>query len=69
MDLKTVKAAGVVSLREVLPETIYNGKVEKATPPTIKIKDRLALLNGAFPMDEAIVEGIIFVSTPSFFRL
>jgi hypothetical protein len=55
MDTKTLKAGDVVALSRGLSETTYNGKVEQA--PTVTIKERLALLNGVFPMDKAVMDG------------
>ena len=60
-DIDTIKAAAVVSLSEGLPETTYNDEVKIAPPLTIK--ERVALLNGAFPIDQAVLECMIYVST------
>lgn len=64
MDLKTLNATDVVALSRGLSESIYNYEAEKASPVTIK--ERLALLNGAFPMDEAVVRGMTSAFTYSF---
>lgn len=66
MDLKTLKAADVVSLSRGLSETTYNEKVERVSPVTIK--ERLALLKGAFPMDEAVIGGMADAFTYSIFE-
>lgn len=56
MDLKTLNAADVVALSRGLSETTHKDEVERVSP--VSIKERLALLNGAFPMDEAVVRGM-----------
>lgn len=56
MDIKTLDAADVVTLSRGLPETTHNDETQRASPMTIK--ERIALLNGAFPMDDAVVRGM-----------
>jgi hypothetical protein len=60
MDLKTAKAAHVVPLNGSLSETAHNDKIATALPLTIK--ERLTLLNGVFPIDEAVVGRKTFAS-------
>jgi hypothetical protein len=60
MDLKTVKAAHVVPLSESLSETTHNDKI--ATALQLTIKERLALLNGVFPIDESVLGRTTFAS-------
>jgi hypothetical protein len=55
MAITIVKDANVVSLSKSLPKTTHN-EAEKFSRLTIK--ERLTLLNGAFPMDEAVIEGL-----------
>lgn len=68
MDLKTLqaRAAGGVALGRDLSETTFNDKVERASPVTIK--ERFALLNGAFPMDDAVVGGMTSAFNSSIFE-
>jgi hypothetical protein len=61
MDYKTVTSTTVVSLHNSLVEATYN--YEAKEPSTLSIKARIALLNGAFPMDKAVIRGTNIIST------
>lgn len=54
MGPKTAKDDDEVSLGDGVSETTHNDEVDQVHPLTIK--ERLASLDGAFPMDEAVVQ-------------